>query len=294
MKVRFIINPVAGGANRTKEIADAVRRILDSEKGIFEIKVAGSKGDAGGLSEEAVSKGYEAIFACGGDGTINEVASHLVGTETALGVIPKGSGNGFAKSLGIPEDVNGAVSLLKTWNVKRIDAGVICGRYFFSTAGCGFDARMSKKYDEGFLSRRLRGLAPYVPIALWEYFFYKPMPVTIKTEGSSREAKPFLLTAANTERYGGGAVIAPGALPDDGLLDICVVKKPNILKATALAYRLLKGDIDKYEGFDRFRSNGLTISGNAGFLIHADGEPFEWSGDVRVSLVPKGLKVLVR
>lgn len=295
MKVRFIINPAAGPfrSRRAEKVTDAVRRRLGGVEGVFDIKVAGGKESAGSLSKEAVDKGYEVVFACGGDGTVNEVASPLVGRATALGVIPGGSGNGFAMSLGIPRDLDQAVGLVKEGRVREIDTGVICGRYFFSTAGCGFDAHLSRRYNEGAFSGKLRGLVPYFPIAMVEFFRYRAEPVVIRTSLATIKAAPFLLTAANTERYGGGAIIAPGAVPDDGLLDVCIISDAGALNAPSIAARLFSGRIDRFKGFERVRTDTVEISGRDSTVLHADGEPFEWTGDVSISVLPKSLKVLV-
>lgn len=295
MKVRFIINPAAGPfmSRRAEKVTGAVRRRLGGAEGVFDIKAAGVKGSAGSLSREAADKGYDAVFACGGDGTINEVAAPLVGRATALGVVPCGTGNGFATSLGIPGDLDRAVVLAREGRVREIDTGVICGRYFFSTAGCGFDAHLSRRYNEGALSGRLRGLVPYFPIAMVEFFRYRAEPVVIRTGLATINAAPFLLTAANTERYGAGAIIAPGALPDDGLLDVCIISDAGPLNAPSIVARLFSGRIDGFKGFERVRTDTVEISGRDSTVLHADGEPFEWTGGVSISVLPRSLKVLV-
>lgn len=294
MKVRFIVNPVAGGADRAKKITEAVKRLLKSEEGIFDIKVTRGRGGAAGFSKEAAAKGYDAVFACGGDGTINEVAAPLVSTPTALGVIPGGSGNGFAKSLGLPDDIDSAIGLLKGFKLRDIDVGVICGKYFFSTAGCGFDARLSKKYNEGKVSRKVRGIVPYYPIALIEFFRFKPREMTIQTDCQTIKAAPLILTAANTEEYGGGAVIAPGAVPDDGLLDLCIVPKTGLMAARKLAKKIMSGKVADFNGYTCVRTDRVEITDAGDSVLQADGEPFEWRGSITIGLLHKRLKVLVK
>lgn len=292
MKVRFIINPVAGKKNRVRQVTDAVRDVFASEDGIFEIRVASARGQAAALAKEAVEKGFEAVFACGGDGTINEVASRLVGTNTALGIVPLGSGNGFARALGIPDKLDAALSLLKKWNIRGIDVGKICGRHFFSTAGCGFDAHLSAKYNMGALSRMVRGVLPYYPLALFEYMRYSPMPVTIQSGNFSSCMTPLMLTAANTGIYGGAAVIAPGAEPDDGLLDLCIVPYAGFAKALRFGAHLLSGNISGVDGFEMLRGDKFEILRNGVSYVHADGEPFEWGGRISISVERRRLKVL--
>lgn len=292
MKARFIINPVAGKKNRVRQVTDAVRDVFASEDGIFEIKVASRRGQAAELAKEAVEKGFEAVFACGGDGTMNEVASRLVGTNTALGIAPLGSGNGFAKALGIPDKLPTALSLLKKWKIRGIDAGKICGRYFFSTAGCGFDAHLSAKYNMGALSSMVRGVLPYYPLALIEYMRYSPMQVTIQSGNLSSCMTPLILTAANTGIYGGGAVVAPCAEPDDGLLDLCIVPYAGFAKTLRFGAHLLSGSISGADGFETLRSERFEILRNGVSYVHADGEPFEWGGRVSISVERRRLKVL--
>lgn len=293
MKVRFIVNPAAGKVNRPGVVTDTIREVLSDVEGLFDIKVPRTRPGARLFSTEARDAGFDAVFACGGDGTINEVAGPLVGSSTALGVVPMGSGNGFALSLGLPMDVVGAVSLVRSWKTRPIDVGEVCGRYFFSTAGLGFDALLSMRYNTGSVSSRRRGLLPYVPLALKEYLFYRPETVVVKVGNERTPMRPFLFTVANTPRYGGGAVIAPGALPDDGFLDVAVLGPLGPVGALGTGLRLLSGNIDKSRRYSTFRVQSLEVLRKVSTLVHADGEPFEWGGSVPFSVHPKSLKVLI-
>ena len=292
LKVRFIINPAAGTAGRLKQIAGLVRAVLGKENGIFEVKATNGAGSAGELAREAVVKGYEFVFACGGDGTVNAVASQLVGTGTALGIIPAGSGNALARSLGIPADPLEALRLLKTGTVRGMDVGRTCGRYFFTTAGFAFEALLSKKYNEGALTRKIRGIAPYYALGLFEYLRFTPDRVSIIVDGQEVNAAPFILTAANTSQWGAGAFIAPGARVDDGLLDFCVLPKSGIIRTIALWRRLMKGSVNTYAGFQRIMGKDAVIKGRKASYAHVDGEPFECEGDISISVLPGALGVL--
>ena len=292
MKVLFIINPAAGGSNRSEEVTGAVRKVLGSEGGVFEIKATKEKGHAGRLAQEAVDKGFDVVFACGGDGTVNEVGSSLVRTRAVLGIVPVGSGNALARALRVPVDPEGALVLLKKKKVVEMDAGVLCGRHFFSTAGLGFDACLSKRYNESFLAKRVRGVAPYVALALLEYLKFTPSSFHIKTGGNIRRVDPFLLTAANTERWGGPAVIAPGANPSDGKLDICIVTGVGPMSLPVLVYKFLRGRIDTFKGYRRILTDSMDVMGRPGTVVHVDGEPFECTGDISIRVVPRGLRVL--
>lgn len=292
MKVRFIVNPKAGGSATIGKITDAVREVLSSDEGVFEIKATTGKESAGILAAEAVEKRYDFVFACGGDGTVNDVASRLVGTDTALGIVSAGSGNALANSLGIPREARAAIALLKGLKVKKIDVGTACGKYFFTTAGFGFEAYLSKKYNEGYLSRKIRGLLPYFPLALLGYFRYRPRPVDVSIDGETIGITPLILTAANTGQFGGGAFISPGASPDDGLLDCCLVPATNIFSAVNLGCKLFSKKIEAYKGFRCIRGKSVVITGPGLTYAHVDGEPFEWSGDISIGILPGRLKVL--
>lgn len=292
MKVRFIINPVAGTSGRLKLVAGIVRDVLGGDDGIFEVKATTGAGSAGLLAREAVDKGYEYVFACGGDGTINDVASQLVGSSSTLGIIPAGSGNALARELRIPVDPAGAIGLLKTGRARDIDVGRACGRYFFTTAGFAFEALLSKRYNEGKLTKRMRGIAPYYVLGLLEYLRFTPESVELVVDGVSIGAAPLILTVANTGQWGGGAFIAPGAMIDDGLLDFCVIPRAGIIKTIALWRRFMKGSVEGYVGFQCVRGKEALIRGRKASYAHVDGEPFEFSGDISISVMPGALSVL--
>ena len=294
MKVRFIVNPTAGGVNRVGELTDSIRRVLGSEPGFFEVKVTTEKGGAETLAREAVLEGYDVVVACGGDGTVNEVASALVSAPVALGIVPFGSGNGLALSLGIPLEVDAALSKLKEPARRlKMDVGTVCGRHFFATAGFGFDALLAKKYNEGSLSARVRGILPYIPIAIKEFYRYSPEKVEIVIGNRHIEVTPFILTVANVPRFGGNAVIAPDAKPDDGLLDLVIVPEVGLKKSYQLTNKLMKGQIDSFKGYQCIRAEEIEIRRDKSAMVHADGEPFEWQGSIHVSCLRAALNVLI-
>jgi YegS/Rv2252/BmrU family lipid kinase len=292
LKVRFIVNPVSGTAGRLKLITGLVKDVLGKENGIFEVKATTGPSSAGEFAKEAVDKGYEFVFACGGDGTVNGVASQLVGTETTLGIIPAGSGNALARTLRLPLDPAEAIGLLQTGTVRNIDVGMTCGRYFFTTAGFAFEALLSKKYNEGSLTRKIRGIAPYYALGLIEYLRFRPDRIILEVGGKEVGVVPLILTAANTGQWGGGAFISPGARVDDGLLDFCVVPKTGILKTLDLGYKVMKGRVESYKGFQCLRGTEAVIKGRKATYAHVDGEPFDFEGDISISILPASLRVL--
>lgn len=290
----MIVNPVAGFGSRVEEITKAVKEVFSDEEGIFEVRATGKQGDGFRLSKEARELGYDTVFACGGDGTINEVASALVGSEVTLGIISAGSGNGLSRALGIPEDPVKALELVVKGKKNKIDVGTVLDKYFFSTAGIGFDAVLSKRYNSRAGGAR-RGLLPYVPMALYEFLRYRPTEVKIKwADGKFSSKSPFLLTVANTEEYGGGARIAPGAVADDGLLDFCIIEDVGFFSALMIVKKLLNGTIEKAKGFAQIKASSFKIKRDDCGLLHVDGEPVDGkteNGILEFKSLPKALKV---
>lgn len=294
MKVRFIINPSAGPkrGRLAERITAAAREVFFGEDGLFDIKVSQRKGAVAGLAKDAVRLKFDFVFASGGDGTVNEAASILVGTSTALGIIPTGFGNGLAGALNIPENLRKAVGLIKDGRVREIDAGQACGRYFFSTAAFALEARISMEYDKGFISRRLRGVFPYAPLALIEYLRYKPQSVRVFADGESFETRPLILTVSNADRYGKGTLIAPEASLDDGLLDLSVAPCVNLARSLGLAGRLVFGTIGRSKDLRRIRAREVRLSGVDEWTVELDGEPFFWKGAVEIRVMERCLRVL--
>ncbi len=292
LKVRFIVNPKAGtGENLAAAIMDSLRAELTGLRGLFEIKVSKSRRDAFRLSKEAADKEYDGVFACGGDGTVNVIGSALVGTNTVMGIIPAGSGNGLAHALSIPQEVQRAVSVINCGRVLKMDVGTACGKYFFSTAGVGLDAVVSKEYGKWTGSGGRRGVLPYLPIVLKEYLMATPGMVTVRWDEDVFMANPLILTIANTREYGGGAVIAPEADPFDGLLDICMVEKAGWLKDATLAMRIFKGNLAASKQYRNLKTKAVTVVREGAGLIQLDGETFATDAKVSFGLLPQALRI---
>lgn len=293
MKVRFIIGPGPRQKRFAEKVTDAVRERLEAESGIFEVKSAQSKAHAGDLSMEAVKRGFEAVFACGDAVTVNRAAAPLVDTPAALGIVSRGSSAGLALSLGIPLDIDGAVGLLRKWKIRPIDVGVVCGRYFLSTAECAVDALMSKRRAAGFLKNISPTAAQGLPLLVWEYLRHKPREVFIKTSSYAKNITPLFLVAANTDRGANSFVSAPEAAPDDGALDVCYVPDKGLSGATAAIKKLISGKINGATGFERIRTEKMEIIAKGTTTVFADGEAFECPGTITLGILPKKLNVFV-
>ncbi|MGH7454301.1 MAG: diacylglycerol/lipid kinase family protein [bacterium] len=286
-KIKFIINPNAGFRRDKSYIENLIRRHCHSLD--FTIEHTSGPGDATRLAQQAADEGYTMVVAVGGDGTVNETASGLVGTETALGIIPRGSGNGLARSLNIPLQAAKALEVIGAGKTYCIDAGRAAHRYFFVVAGVGFDASVGYKFN----SANWRGPLPYFYLAAREFANYQPEPLRLRLEDEVMEMTPFLVTIANTQQYGNGAIIAPQARPDDGILDVCVIRPMNFAEFVMNAPKLFNGKADTIPLITYYRSKFAAIEKAGPVLFHVDGEVQTAENLVEISVLPQALKVIV-
>ena len=247
-------------------------------------------GQATKLAKEAVRAGTELIVAVGGDGTMNEVARGVVHSGSALGLIPGGSGNGFARSLGIPLKHKDALDVLLAGNYKCIDAGKINGHYFFGVCGLGFDAEIGASFQ----SFGVRGPLPYFYIGVKEYFKYHPENVRLVSADKEWQTDIFLITVANTQQYGNGAYIAPQANVQDGLLDACIISPFTLPQILGNLHRLFNKTVDRFAAYSSFRCKELTIiRQREDGWFHIDGEPRKGVKELKIKVVPECLNVCI-
>jgi YegS/Rv2252/BmrU family lipid kinase len=289
MKYLFILNPISGAKNRVEDIIDYIAAEMAPSGHQYDFACTTHAGEAQALSGNAVQEGYDIIVAAGGDGTINEVASSLVGCQQAcLGIIPLGSGNGIARSLGIPLSLKKAVQQLLRPEQALIDIGKVNDRFFVGICGLGFDANIGKKFQDF----GIRGPLPYFFIGFKEFLLYRADEFNLYLDDQRLQIRPLLVAIANTPQYGNGAVIAPDANPGDGILDICILPELNLLKAAALTRRLFSGTINNASEYLHFRGKEFTITGCSGqCIIHTDGEPHLMPAELHISILEKALKV---
>jgi diacylglycerol kinase (ATP) len=283
----FIINPISGHKNK-KRIENVITAAFDPDEIV--VHYTEKQGHANEIAARYVSEGIPYCIAIGGDGTVNEVASALVNTNTALGIIPAGSGNGLSNYLKIPHTVKKAVEIIRRQSIRSIDVGKINDQYFFSTCGIGFDARVG----HDFAQRNKRGLQGYVRSALLQYIRYRPKKYWLKIDGQKQKIRAFLITIANTGQYGSNVYIAPRARIDDGMLDICIVKPFPKAAVLPLGIKLFGKRIDRSPYLDVIRGKKITLRGRKRKqYIHYDGEPLIISGKMKVRIHPEALKVII-
>ena len=287
VKVLFIINPVSG-TRRKNDIASKIYEHINKER--FDIKLIFTEyaGHAFELARDALKKKFDVVVAGGGDGTVNEVGSALVKSKTALGIIPLGSGNGLARHLHIPLKAAEAIEIINKQKVLEIDYGLLNGKAFFCTAGLGFDAKIGHKFAKS----SERGFYSYFRAVIEEFFSYKSKKYKITIDGEKQKERAFLVTFANASQYGNNAFISPDAVINDGLLDVCILKKKKKNRVIGLGVRLFKRTLDQSPYLEIKQGKEIIVKRKKKGPVHYDGEPIKMDKKIRVSVVHRGLKVL--
>lgn len=292
-KIRIIVDPRAGGRDVTAEISENVKRCFSSTNGFFEVKISGSPVEAGNLASGAVAEDYSAVIVCGGDESVRRAAEKLLGTGTVLGIVPLGEDNIIAASFGIPMEISKAFDLIVGGKgFVEIDVGLIAGKYFFLSAGMGFDTYLSKDFGKETESNREQKVVPYVSKVSRAFKKYTAVPTVIREEGEASHILPFFIRFANFSRYGAGKPMAAGALPGDGLLDVCMAPLFDVRDAAKELVKAVNGEEDTLPGFRCSKSAGpLRIERRETTPLHADGEVFDGPPNFEVKLLPNALKV---
>ena len=286
--ITFIVNPISGTKSKDTLPLLLKQEIDDSryECEIIETKYAGHAAE---IASQCVADHKDICVAVGGDGTVNEVARSLVHSETALGIIPCGSGNGLARHLCLPMDMKQALQVINAGKTDYFDYGIINDQPFFCTCGMGFDAYVSLKFAES----GKRGLATYVENVLKEGFTYKPDTYVITDESGHHQYNAFLVACANASQYGNNAYIAPEASMQDGLLDVIIMEPFNIIEAAKVGFDLFAKTLKSNKHIKTFQARSIHISRNEPGAVHFDGDPTKMGTDIDVRIEPLGLKAII-
>lgn len=288
--IRFIVNPHAGHGSKD-ELPSLISRVLSERDFSWEVVFTAKPGHASQLAREAVEAGTTLIVAVGGDGTINEVARCLIGTDATLGIIPAGSGNGLARHLRIPINPQRALQLLVNGHASRIDTGLINNKeVFVSLAGVGFDALVAKHFandpDRGFLG--------YFRIVAQRYPSYKPKKYRLTIDGTQTiETEALFITMANSNQFGYNTTIAPEAKLNDGLMDVCIVRKPPIFEMPIVLNLLFLNMIHLSKHVEIIKAKSVLMERDKNRVVNVDGEPVKISQNLQFDIVPSSLNVII-
>ena len=285
--ITFIINPISGTAQKD-ELPDMIKEAFDDKSFDYRIVFTEYAGHASEIAHSCVEEGVDVVVAVGGDGTVNEVARSLIHSNTALGIVPCGSGNGLARHLKLPLDIKKALTVISEWHIEAFDYGVINQLPFFCTCGMGFDAFISLKFAEA----GKRGPITYVENVLKEGLKYKPEVYEVEDASGKKRYKAFLIACANASQYGNNAYIAPGATMKDGEMDVIVMEPFNALDAPQIAADLFMKTLGNNSKIKTFRSKGIHIHRKNAGAIHYDGDPVMTDPDVDVHIEHLGIKIV--
>ena len=282
----FIYNPISGGAKNN------FVRSFEKAKHLFpnhELMITTHVGHARELTNRYKSE-FDVMVAVGGDGTVNEIASSIVHSNTSLGIIPLGSGNGFARHLKIPMSASKALQKLSKSNPEPQDVIEVNGQYFLNVAGVGFDGHVSLMFNQ----TKARGFWSYAKLALVEYIRYKEFMYTLIVDGTTCEGNAFVIAFANSTQYGNQFHIAPNATSDDGIIHISILRKPHVLAVPFLVYKVFKGRITGSKYFKELSGKDITLKSNGQLAMHYDGEVYQETGEdeLHFRILPKAVNVL--
>jgi YegS/Rv2252/BmrU family lipid kinase len=285
-KTLFIINPKAGKKKKL-DITNFIKTNFKSNNE-FEIVVWENKDEFEKIIEYIFSNHFTIAVAVGGDGTVNKVASAVVNTSVALGILPMGSGNGLARSLDVSMNLKKALSTIAAAKISKIDSGIINGKNFFCTAGVGFDAHIGNL----FATSTKRGLQSYIKIICREFFNYKSKSYQINYANTKINEEAFLITFANAGQYGNDFYIAPQADLKDGELTMCILKPFSIFRLASILVKVLRRTTMKSKYFNYSNGTTFKITSTEKIIFHFDGEPGNEMDEIEVKIVPLSLHVV--
>ena len=286
--ILFIINPISG-IGKQKNIEDLIRDHTDNALYDFQVKFTKGPGNGTGLAKEAVNSGADIVVAVGGDGTVNEIGQALVGTSTALGIIPTGSGNGLARHLKIPFGFEKAIEVINKCKIKKIDTATINDQVFLSIAGVGYDAFVAKK----FANAQKRGFFTYFRIVSNEYPQYQPKRYVLEVDGKIIRRKALSITFANSNQFGNNTSISPNAKLDDGLVDVCIVRRIPLYLVPFYVPLLFTKTFHKTHYIEIIRAKSAVVTRKKGKTIHLDGDPTQTGKVLEMKVNPLSLNIII-
>ncbi len=286
-KTVFIFNPKSGYIGNKKGVIRWIDRIWGSAERDYCIQVTTRPGEAVHLARKEAERGADLIVAIGGDGTLNEVVRGILGTDACAGLIPAGSGNGFARHWDIPLDPERACRGLLSPRVVHCDIGTANQHIFLVTFGCGIDAAIGARYVQS----TMRGIPSYFYHGVHAFLEYRAPQIQVHQNGLPiYEGRPLLLTIANARGYGGGTIIAPQAKADDGLLDLCVIESLTIFSSLKFLPNLFNGEVSKIPGYRHQQINRAIVILSENSPVHLDGDYCPNLREIEIGVQPRALR----
>ncbi len=282
------MNPISGTVSKAR-LPELIERTIDKDKFQYDIVFTERAGHATELAANAANNGIDIAVAVGGDGTVNEIGRALVHTDTAMAIMPCGSGNGLARHLMLPMNLKKSIETINQCVIHDLDYGVINDIPFFCTCGMGFDAFVSMKFAEA----GRRGPITYAENVLREGLRYEPETYIITDEEGTKQMKAFLISCANASQYGNNAYIAPQASMSDGLLDVIIMEPFDVFDAPQISIDLFAKTIGNNSKIKMLKASKLIIKRKNEGYIHFDGDPIMTGKEINIHVEHKGIKIVV-
>ncbi len=287
-KILFIINPISG-KKKKKNIVEQIEKYIDENQFEYNIVKTQYAGHAYELAQEGIKNRTDVIVAVGGDGTVNEVGKALTGTDTIMGIIPKGSGNGLARFLKMPRKVKKAVKVINKLNYNPMDVIRVNEYNYLNVAGIGFDAHIAHLFAQS----GKRGFQSYAKLVLKEFQKYQAQNYQLTIDGKKVEANnAFMISFANSSQFGNDAHIAPKAEINDGLMDVCILKKFPDFRSLEIIFRLYSRGLIKSKYYQIYKAKSVQLNYQTDILGHVDGEPVSFGKNLNIQIIPSSLKII--
>ncbi len=285
--ILFIVNPISG-TGKQKKIQLKVNQLLSKENFNVNFKYTEYAGHTFEIAREAGASGMDIVAVVGGDGSVNEVAKGIVNSRVALAIIPVGSGNGLARHLKIPCNIDRALLLLNDAKELSIDTCSINEHFFIGATGFGFDALIAHEFAQ----LKNRGFISYIKVFLKKYFSYSHVTITLINTNQNTDSEYFVFSILNSSQYGNGTVISPNSVIDDSQFEVVGIKKIPLYLLPLYAYRLFAGTLKNDKYFHSFSAKSISLKVESA-IAHVDGEPIVLPNELEVKINPKSLRVVV-
>lgn len=285
--IHFIINPISG-TGKQENIEEKISQEINSSSFDFFIHYTNEKGHATKIAQQLVLDKADVVVAVGGDGTVNEIAQALVNSPTILGIIPTGSGNGLARHLGIPQQVNRSLRLINTLNTKAIDSCSANNQFFVNVSGIGYDGHIS----HCFAKERKRGMKTYVKLILSEWWTYTVQDFQVYVNGIEVfTGAAVLVSFANGSQFGNNVIVSPESIDNDGEIELCILKPFNFYEIPHVLLALVSRRFHLHKKMQIIKCSSATII-TQGAKAHLDGEPKLLGDKIELWVLPKSIRVI--
>ena len=286
-KIRFIINPISGKKHKD-HLPQQIEEHLDHSRFDYEIVISNYAGHASVLAQDAINQHVDILAVAGGDGSINEVGTTLIGTDMALAVIPCGSGNGLSRCMNLPLDPIKALQVINMNYRRKIDTVTVNDKSFISISGTGYDAKVAEDYSKDLR----RGFDTYFRYIIRNYITMEEQPYTIVMPDETLDVKAFFISFANSNQMGYDFPISPHASLWDGKVDLCIVQKPNPFELPIMGGYMLDGMMDKAPKVKIIQTSEATIIRPKADVINLDGESVMMEKDLHLKVNPLSLNII--